>query len=73
MPLPYLSKIFQRLGEAGIVETKRGYKGGVKLARPPAEISLLAIDAAVENSRQRTRLRPGGRFSSTQHVLAGIS
>ena len=51
MPAPYLSKIFQRLGDAGIVETKRGYKGGVKLARPPAEISLLAIDAAVENSR----------------------
>jgi Rrf2 family iron-sulfur cluster assembly transcriptional regulator len=51
IPLPYLSKIFQRLGEAGIVETKRGYKGGVKLARPPAEIRLLDIDAAVDNNR----------------------
>lgn len=48
MPFPYLSKIFQRLGEAGIVETKRGYKGGVKLTRPPAEITLLEIEAAVE-------------------------
>ena len=51
MPLPYLSKIFQRLGDAGIVESKRGYKGGVKLALPPENISRLAIDAAVENSR----------------------
>jgi Rrf2 family protein len=51
MPLPYLSKIFQRLGEAGIVETKRGYKGGVKLTRPPAEIFLLQIDAALEGGR----------------------
>jgi Rrf2 family protein len=51
MPLPYLSKIFQRLGEAGIVETKRGYKGGVKLTRPASEISLLQIDAAVEGHR----------------------
>jgi Rrf2 family protein len=48
MPFPYLSKIFQRLGEAGIVETKRGYKGGVKLTRTPAQITLLEIDAAVE-------------------------
>ena len=51
MPLPYLSKIFQRLGEAGIVESKRGYKGGVKLTRPPAEITLLQIDASVENTK----------------------
>lgn len=51
MPLPYLSKIFQRLGEAGIVESKRGYKGGVKLIRPAGEISLLQIDAALENAK----------------------
>jgi Rrf2 family protein len=48
MPSPYLSKIFQRLGDAGIVESKRGYKGGVRLSRLPEEISLLEIDAAVE-------------------------
>jgi Rrf2 family transcriptional regulator, iron-sulfur cluster assembly transcription factor len=60
MPLPYLSKIFQRLGDAGIVETKRGYKGGVKLVRPPAEINLLAIDAAVENSRAEAGSDPAG-------------
>jgi Rrf2 family protein len=51
MPLPYLSKIFQRLGDAGIVETKRGYKGGVRLSRPPEEITLLQIDAAVESTK----------------------
>ena len=51
MPSPYLSKIFQRLGDAGIVESKRGYKGGVRLSRLPEEISLLEIDAAVESGR----------------------
>ncbi len=51
MPAPYLSKIFQRLGDAGIVESKRGYKGGVRLVRPPSAISLLQIDAAVENAK----------------------
>lgn len=51
IPPPYLAKIFQRLGDAGIVETKRGYKGGVRLSRQPMEISLLEIDAAVESGR----------------------
>ncbi len=51
MPSPYLSKIFQRLGDAGIVESKRGYRGGVRLSRPPEEISLLEIDSAVESGR----------------------
>ncbi len=51
IPAPYLSKIFQRLGDAAIVESKRGYKGGVRLSRLPAEISLLEIDAAVESGR----------------------
>jgi Rrf2 family iron-sulfur cluster assembly transcriptional regulator len=51
MPLPYLAKIIQRLGEAGIVGSKRGYKGGVKLLRKPEQISLLQINAAVEGGR----------------------
>lgn len=51
IPLPYLSKIIQRLVDAGIVESKRGYKGGVKLSRPPGAITILEIDAAVEGHR----------------------
>lgn len=51
IPLPYLSKIFQRLAEAGIVESKRGYKGGVRLTRKPGEISLLEINAASEGGK----------------------
>lgn len=51
LPAPYLSKIFQRLADAGIVDSKRGYKGGVRLALPPSEITLLQINAAVEGGR----------------------
>ena len=51
LPSPYLSKVFQRLCDAGIVETKRGYKGGVRLSRQPGGISLLEIDTAVEGHR----------------------
>lgn len=58
MPAPYLSKIFQRLGDAGIVESKRGYKGGIRLVRPPAAISLLQIDEAVENAKSGVPCEP---------------
>jgi Rrf2 family iron-sulfur cluster assembly transcriptional regulator len=51
IPAPYLAKIFQRLSEAGIVTSKRGYKGGVKLVRRPEEISLLEIDTAIDGAK----------------------
>lgn len=51
IPLPYLSKIFQRLADAGVVESKRGYKGGVRLTRSPGEITLLEINSAAESGK----------------------
>lgn len=36
----HLTKIMTRLAQAGIVTTKRGGRGGAKLARPPSEIRL---------------------------------
>ena len=37
-----------RLGAAGIVETTRGMRGGVQLARPATDISLLDVIGAME-------------------------
>lgn len=48
VPSAYLAKIFKRLVDAGILESKRGWAGGTKLARPPGEISLLEIASALE-------------------------
>lgn len=71
IPLPYLSKLFQRLSEAGIVETKRGYKGGVRLLPGPETISLLRISDAVENTpgnpSQHDCARPGGFREAFRH------
>lgn len=36
----FLAKIFQMLGQAGIVKSHRGVKGGFSLGRPASEISL---------------------------------
>jgi Rrf2 family protein len=44
----YLAKIISRLSEAGLVKSKRGYTGGVQLARPAEQISLLDVSRAIE-------------------------
>lgn len=48
VPPLYLPKIINSLSRCGLVITRRGYHGGVSLARHPAEISLLEIVEAVE-------------------------
>lgn len=49
---PYLSKIINQLVRYGLLEAKRGYRGGVSLARPPERISLLQIVQAIEGDAQ---------------------
>ena len=48
IPLPFLTKVISRLATAGLVTTSRGMGGGVSLARPPEEISLLQVVEAVD-------------------------
>jgi Rrf2 family protein len=48
VPAPYLAKIMKKLNNAGIVRSKRGFKGGIWLARPPEQITLLEIMNAVD-------------------------
>lgn len=71
IPPPYLAKIIQRLADAGIVESKRGYKGGVKLVAMPESLSLLQISNAAENSRSDEgpddSSRPGGFWEAFHH------
>jgi len=44
----HLSKVMQRLAKSGFLQAKRGPSGGYKLARPAAEITLLAVYEALE-------------------------
>ena len=49
----HMAKVVQRLGKAGILVSTRGPRGGVSLARPSGEISLLAVYEAVEGPLDR--------------------
>lgn len=44
----YLSKVFQRLSQAGLVHAVRGKYGGYALARQPEEITLGDVVRAIE-------------------------
>src|SRR4029078_8607786 len=48
LPQPYLEQILLSVNGAGLVRSKRGVGGGYVLARPPEEITLADIVAAVE-------------------------
>ena len=48
VPAAYLAKTLQALSRQGIVESIPGRRGGYRLARPPAEITLLDVIEAVE-------------------------
>lgn len=39
----HLTKVAHQLGQAGFIATSRGKGGGLRLGRPPAEISLGAV------------------------------
>lgn len=50
VPTAYLAKHLQALSRAGVVESVAGQRGGYRLARPPSEITLYDVVAAVEGT-----------------------
>jgi Rrf2 family transcriptional regulator, cysteine metabolism repressor len=50
LPLAYLEHLVARLRKAGLVDSRRGSRGGYLLARSPAEITMAEIVEALEGS-----------------------
>jgi Rrf2 family protein len=48
IPPSFLAKIVSQLSVAGLLQTSRGARGGVSLAKPPEEISLLEVVEAID-------------------------
>src|SRR5271155_2919876 len=50
LPLAYLEHLVARLRKAGLVDSRRGSRGGYLLARPPAEITMAEVVEALDGS-----------------------
>ena len=48
IPPSFLAKIVSQLSVAGVVQTSRGARGGVSLARAPKDINLLEVIEAID-------------------------
>ncbi|HEV8699729.1 MAG TPA: Rrf2 family transcriptional regulator [Candidatus Polarisedimenticolia bacterium] len=85
IPETFLSKIFQRLAMHGIIRSRRGFRGGFRLARPAGRISLReiveAVQGPIEFHRCLDHLRARGRrhrchvrrvFRKVQRKVASI-
>ena len=52
IPLSFLAKIIAQLSVAGLLQTMRGARGGVTLARPAKDINLLEVVEAIDGPIQ---------------------
>ena len=50
LPLAYLEHLVARLRKAGLVDSRRGSRGGYLLARAPGEITMAEVVEALEGS-----------------------
>lgn len=72
IPPAYLAKHLQALAAAGIVESVPGRKGGYRLARPAAEVTVLDVVDAVEGDEHafrctEIRRRGPARVAATEY------
>ncbi len=55
VPSAYLAKHLQSLAGAGVLETVKGPRGGYRLARPAAEITVLDVVEAIDGEEPAFR------------------
>ena len=65
IPRDYLIQLAQLLRNAGLIEARPGKHGGYRLAKDPADISVLQIISALdEDAKQSTRAKRTNRKNS---------
>jgi Rrf2 family protein len=70
IPPSFLSKIFQNLSRAGLVNSSRGTGGGFALTKDPHEITLLDVLEAIEGQISLNVCVTNGNACGNQPVCA---
>lgn len=65
IPPSFLAKIISQLSIAGLLHTSRGARGGVSLARDPADITLLEVVEAIDGPIQLNECTVNGSSNCT--------
>lgn len=79
LPAAYLNKQLQALARAGIVTSTSGPRGGFRLARDPAAITLLDVVTAIEGAQDAFRCQgilrrgPGGKEGVDYRAVCAVS
>ena len=60
VPEPTVAKVLKALGGAGLVRSQRGARGGYALSRPPEEIAIATVVAAIDGPIALTACVDGG-------------
>ena len=60
LPMSYLEQLFMKLRRAGLVTAVRGPRGGYRLARPAADISIAEVMLATDENVRMTRCADDG-------------
>ncbi len=68
VPPAYLTKVFKKLVDAGVLSSKRGWAGGTRLARPPESITLLEITEAIDGKDWNKGCLLGQEFCSDERA-----
>lgn len=77
IPKPTLVKILQQLTSAGLIETKEGKQGGIRLRKKPSQITVLDILSAIESGKPLFQtsfniLAEGKRPSNAQKTITKL-
>ena len=72
MPVQFLEQLFSTLRRAGLLESRRGAKGGYSLARSPEEISVLEVVQALDGRVGEEASEAGGIWAEGVEALREV-
>jgi Rrf2 family transcriptional regulator, cysteine metabolism repressor len=72
VPVQFLEGLFGTLRRGGILHSQRGVKGGYSFARPPAEITVLAVVELLEGEVGAEARAAGSVWADAAAALRGV-